>query len=623
MILNSESIKLKGVADPEQKNLNNVTWEVLEGTAEVDENGVVSVTEDTAVGEKILIMASAPNPNHGKSFDDSVGYVNTEDAVLTDIIELENQFVMPLKSIKIIENSTTSDASEGIHFSGTSFALHVQPSPNNAEYSQVEWEILSGETYGTIDSDGVYNINSSANGSPVTAMARSTVNSGLTSTVTFYPTYSRRQINEYGEDVEVDIKNINIIYNSGSTYIDFYAFGTPVVRYNAYDPNSMFDEYSSLDVTWVIRTAWKKKNDSDSWKSVLTNYEDPGVTGDGNFEKPHFEGNRLWLADDTTNRLQRISIEAQLYGKDDENNPIIVKTRGCTYDFTYSNSDGIVPVTGIKLKNNVNLYSGVLKTTSNGVVFSTNDKNNYPLSGLFEPTDSIYENGVYKTLDGQNTYNFDPNKVQIAHTNGNYTTKLCTLHPIREVRAEYGADGTEEWVASYPIGGEGKYATREWYYDQYNTNLRQIYSPKNRININFNAKITGPDVPVSDVTSIRLYLMGNEMQTTTKISPTSSVTHNQDLRPVVTATTTGTPIPNGFFEARNQSGEVIYNSDGKAIIPIFTVSNSNSADTKTYCAINCFGKELRLYDTGGIQKLMKVKTKIRGMDVEGSFLVKH
>lgn len=601
MIVNSESIKLKGVADPEQKNLNNVIWDVLQGTAVVSEDGIVSITENTTIGEDILVRASVRNPNYEKSFDDSVGYVNTEDEFLTDVIYLQNQYTMPLKSLTILE--------DGWEVACQSIALHVEPSPNVSDYSQVTWSVVNGE--GSIDNNGVYSIDQSESGDPVTVKATSVVDSGISATATIYPKFSRRETTIYGEDEDLDI-NINIFYNSGGTYADYHAYATPVFRANT---SSTFDTHSNIDdnITWSVRVAYKFINGG--WKNYDARDNNGNLIVSG--EKPHFVGSRLILDNDTTNPLQRVSIVATLNDLSGKT----ITSRGCTYDFEYN--ENIIPVENIKLKTGISLYNGVITTNNVGtngtIILNAANRTNYALSGLFEPTDSVYENGVYKRESDGKIYNFDPNRVQFAHTDGNYHSKLCTLHQTREVRAEYGVDGSEEWEVSYPMYGEPYYGTREWNYDQYNTQLTKIYTVKNRICKNINAQIKGPDAPNATLTSVKMSVMGMDMHTTTYDSNNNLIaTENENVYPVITATTTGVPIDNGIFTVKNQDGDPILNSQLQPIVPIYTVRGD-----EFYYRINSLGYDLRIYDTGGVEKTCSIETKIGSFRVIGYFKVKH
>lgn len=602
MILYSESIKLKGISDPEQKNLNNVTWEVLEGTAVVSEDGVVSITENTTIGEDILVRASVRNPNFEKSFDDSVGYVNTEDEFLTDVIYLQNQYTMPLKSLTILE--------DGWEVACQSIALHVEPSPNVSDYSQVTWSVVNGE--GSIDSNGVYSIDQSESGDPVTVKATSVVDSGISATATIYPKFSRRETTIYGEDEDLDI-NINVFYNSGGTYADYYAYATPVFRANTSDT---FDTHSSIDdnITWSVRVAYKFINGG--WKNydALDNNGNLIVSG----EKPHFVDNRLILDPDATNPLQRVSIVATL----NDSSGKTITSRGCTYDFEYN--ENIVPVEDIKLKTGVTLHNGVVTTNNTGtngtIVFNASDRKDYSLVGLFEPTNSVYEDGVYKRESDGKIYNFDPNRIQFAHTDGNYHSELCTLHQTREVRAEYGVDGSEEWEASYPMYGEPYYGTREWNYDQFNTQLTKIYTVKNRICKKINAQIKGPDVPNKELISVKMTIMGQDMKTETYNSNNELVaTQNETKLPLITATTAGMPIDNGKFTVKNQDGDPIFNSQSQIVTPIYTVKPTDGA---YYYRINSLGYDLRIYDTDGAEKECTIETNVGGFKVIGYFKVK-
>ena len=63
MILNSETIKLKGLSDPEQNDLRNVRWDVLKGQAEIDSQGNLTVNEFAELNDEILVMATIDNPN--------------------------------------------------------------------------------------------------------------------------------------------------------------------------------------------------------------------------------------------------------------------------------------------------------------------------------------------------------------------------------------------------------------------------------------------------------------------------------------------------------------------------------------------------------------------------------
>lgn len=77
MILNSETIKLKGLSDPEQNDLRNVRWDVLKGQAEIDSQGNLTVNEFAELNDEILVMATIDNPNYGKEFPNYSGNVNT------------------------------------------------------------------------------------------------------------------------------------------------------------------------------------------------------------------------------------------------------------------------------------------------------------------------------------------------------------------------------------------------------------------------------------------------------------------------------------------------------------------------------------------------------------------
>jgi hypothetical protein len=303
-----------------------------------------------------------------------------------------------------------------------------------------------------------------------------------------------------------------------------------------------------------------------------------------------------------------------------------VKTRGCTYDFKYD--ENIVPVEDIQLKTGITLFNGVITTNSNGsngtIIFNANDRNDYPLSGLFEPTDSVYENGVYKRESDGKTYNFDPNRVQFAHTDGNYHSNLCTLHQTREVRAEYGVNGSEEWEVSYPYYGEPYYGTREWNYNQYNTQLKKIYTVKNKIRKKVDARITGPDVPNEALTSVKMSVMGNPIKTTTYTGGTTPIIQNENANFVLVSTEDLIGIPrNGSISVVNQNGDPIFNSKGEPIQPLYTINplNENNVE-KYYCRVNPLGHDIRVYSTGGQDKTITIETNIGNFRVVGEFKVK-
>jgi len=565
MILNSESIKLKGLSDPEQNDLKNVRWDVLKGQAEIDSQGNLTLNEFAELNDEILVMATIDNPNYGKEFPNYSGNVNTTAETFSDTISLTNKYRMPLKGLTI--DGGVDD------YSGSALKLNVVPSPNRSEYSQVTWEIISGNDYATIDDTGLLGIKNNVT-SPQTIEIKTTskVNSNISASISMNVQYS-----DSIQDVENSVV-IRPIANYGGTYVDFYAYRTPLLKGENHLP---IDQFSSVDtnVTWELTR---------------------NFSGDAYFGTTAKDKNRLYLDSGVTG-IQSMIITCKMV-KEVDGNTIILGKKEYHCEFTYDNT--VAPLPGIRVKPNFRMtFEGgaVLTTDSSGnITFdATNDSNRKQCclqtaeEYLVEPSEPAPE--------GKH-YDFDPTQVKFSHEDGNYTSKLCTLSQAPYVRTEFDKDdglSQETWYINYPMIYEDNNSTRKYNYDSTlgsdGRNLKVCY-PRNRMTIITNATILRPKkvMDTNDESTIVYIYCGNTKLRviTATLNDNKNVVYNETEEGEVKKIETnipGVPIDGVSFSIKNQSGNTICNTDNQEVKGIYTIVQGSN-----YCHVNPLGYDMRI-----------------------------
>lgn len=162
-----------------------------------------------------------------------------------------------LGKVTLVGNVPVAGVSIDSHSSyiGTEANLNVLFSPTNTTQRNVEWSIISGGSYASIDSEtGVLSINSNANKSPVTVKVTSLDNPSLTDTKPLIVSYSEAKIVELeyiGTDgyvdlgvtanntVEIDITYLlpNIQLGSNERQAPFWCYDTYIIHQPGNDIN--------------------------------------------------------------------------------------------------------------------------------------------------------------------------------------------------------------------------------------------------------------------------------------------------------------------------------------------------------------------------------------------------
>ena len=580
MILNSESIKLKGVADPEQTGLNNIRWDVLQGQAEIDSQGNLTVNEFAELNDEILVMATIDNPNYGKEFPNYSGSVNTTAETFSDTISLTNNYRMPLKSLTI-------DGGD-FDYNGSSFKLNAVPLPNRSDYAPVTWEIVSGGSFASIDNDGNLSINNNVTSKQQIAVkATSNVDNSISAIALINAQYSEPvQYDIYGEPINPDVENsvvIRPIANYGGTYVDFHAYRTPLLKNTNHLP---IDPLSSIDgsVTWEL----------------ADNYRGNAHFGENG------ERNRLFL-DPNVNGVQGMVVICKLE-KEVNGNTILLGKKEYYCEFTYDSN--IAPITGIRVKPNFTMtFEGgaVLTTDSQGNITFDATKDVNRKQCCLQAVEKYLVEPKEPAPEGKH-YDFDPTKVKFSHADGNFDSKLCTLSQAPYVRTEFDKDDgltQETWYINYPMIYEDNNSTRKYNYDSTlgsDGRYLKVTYPRNRMTITTNVTILRPKkvMDTNDESTIVYIYCGNTKLRVIEATSNENgnIVYNETNEGEVKKFETnvpGVPIDGVSFGIKNQNGHPICNTNNQEATGLYTVIQGNS-----YCHVNPLGSDMRIMNAASV-----------------------
>lgn len=160
--------------------------------------------------------------------------------------------IVPLQSLAINSDST---------FTGMSLQLSVSYNPSTTTETGVYWEIVSGDTYASIDSNGLLTVDRTANNSSVEVRATSRHNASIVATKTITVTYEYNILRVVPNNITFSFNNGSpitfVLKASGSNYLERMLYATEgtkklnTISDNSYAPGAssyITDDMYMIDI---------------------------------------------------------------------------------------------------------------------------------------------------------------------------------------------------------------------------------------------------------------------------------------------------------------------------------------------------------------------------------------
>lgn len=182
-------------AIPENSDAGSLTWSVDSGPATVDEQGSFLLTPEAKKGDTIVVRATSDK-------EDASGNA------IEGVAILETNTLAALESLKIEGASS--------RVVGTGVQLKAVPSPLLDSFKAVNWYVLTGANYASIDGTGYLHIMSNARNAFVVVRAISKAVPTVQEDIAFYVTY------DDSANPVVSLKHCGIMYGD---HVEFHAYG--------------------------------------------------------------------------------------------------------------------------------------------------------------------------------------------------------------------------------------------------------------------------------------------------------------------------------------------------------------------------------------------------------------
>lgn len=592
--------QLVPIAEPAAASLSAVSYDVLTGNATVDDEGLLTVADNAAVGDTIMVMAKTPNPNYDSSIADSDSNPEYFEAAAI----MTNGYEAPLKSLEIKPGN--------IPFVGQTLRLEAVPTPNIDAYKAVTWR-AAGSKYVSIDAFGNLTIAPEATGQQrVSVLAMSSVNKKIQAVADILMTYENP--NTSGRTVRL----IHPIVSVGGEYVDFYAYG-----YTGYttDKTTVVD----TGVTWEVMEV---KNTSDSVAEINKGITDGTATAGASINAilPVNMG-RVTSPDILNDSWYTSEDVAEVSGVTPSVGPLkALGSTNFTYTFVESSSGGLV--NRLYLNPNIEGPQAVCVRCTYGTDISytqwfefTYQAGKLPVTDLtvtqhtlngFAPRGTAYDwhylakdyiKPIVAAGKSVDDYVFDYNKIAVCHTDGEadsiYTHLSRSQNGIK-LHITNDADHTSEHLRIvYALDGEEPY----WL----NDNWKQLAIE----NAGGRAEYYYPLMRNYNTSPVAFTFTGYANTITATSIKITGVADTYDGDAMGTAE--GMIIDGVQFGVADAST----NQSLDKTAALFTIIEGGE-----YCSIDAKGNRMRLYSTGGEFKKVTVKAALAGMEATASFYVK-
>jgi len=648
------------VSYPSGSDAGTVVSEVIEGEAEIDNNGLLTLSEDAPQNSVITIRTTASNMPTTKKIDpDTQTEVEVENYFLTSVV---NKCPKPLTSLEIYPGSSKL-------YKAKTIQLSVIPAPANVEYTKdITWS-SSNIRVATVDSNGLMTIGDLVKSQSVTITA---TKNGITASRTYVVTY---------DDTEQDINIIErCVAAIGGEWAEFHAWGrrgytrldyenvdnlvtwsvTPIITAQETEDaisnssvasamprsaqqammipiNNMSGDSLSVQTADLVNTydvATTVMYPLEMIKTLTQNEglqpstftEKVNVNGGGTIMKapalrssntklvsttystPTFVDNKLYFTNDgvADGTVQGIAVTCNLYDSASNVGDIshLVHSKTNVYSFKYQT--GKLPVTDIELvgvNEGESGYNEFITVPSNNTIRvnipSIESGKNIKLRYFVQP--------IVATGHTVDDYLFDPEKVYFSHIDGVKENSLCTLsyyHSSEKGKSgaymylKGGADGSEYWKVAYSLEGENPWDTMN--HDRMDTEEMEEYGR--------HLYYCPPNYITNQVTAELSHPAVQPNATAIKIL----------CKDTYVGEVSGAPIDGGQLSTVNAANNqpVVDVNSGTKLTAIYTVISGGE-----YCSINPYGYDMRIYSTGGEEKDVTVKATIGNLTATATFKV--
>lgn len=391
--MTTEEKQLALVETPTGADMGEVTWNVSRGPAKVSSKGLLSLAGDAKKGDLIVVEATS-------------SVLADEDG--TAVAVIENQCVPRLEKLGIEPGNTIVE--------GQGIQLTAVPTPYVDDYKHVNWNVVTGSEYASVDSMGYVAFAKKASHSFVVVKATSRIDPTISAMIELEVTYNAAR----------DTRWIEQRASVGGEYIDFFA-----MSHTSHEVDGS-QRIADNDVVWSVVSDEESESVSPRQKispakPLETDLSMPAVTpslllssSDGPAFSDADHPYRLVLAN--REGVQQVTVRCAL--KEDSS-----IYRDEIYEFAYQ--AGKLPLTGL-----------------------TFDMSEYvaPVGGgyytkLREHVHPYPDNAVY-----------DPSRVSFTHDNSDY----CSLEYDGRVAVKEGVIGAKEnWTIGYALEGESKVHPKE------------------------------------------------------------------------------------------------------------------------------------------------------------------
>lgn len=647
------------VSYPSGSDAGTVVSEVIEGEAEIDNNGLLTLSEDAPQNSVITIKTTASNMPTTKKIDpDTQAEVEVENYFLTSVV---NKCPKPLTSLEIYPGNSIIKAK--------TIQLSVIPTPANVEYTKdITWS--SNNTNVMVNSSGLMTIGPTVT-RPQSVTITATKN-GITASRIYKVTYDNTE-----QDVNIIERCVAAV---GGEWAEFHAWGrrgytrlgyenvdnlvtwsvTPIITaqetedaisnssvasamprsaqqammipVNNMSGDSLSVQTADLVNTYdvattvmypleMIKTLTQNEGLQPSTFTEKVNVNSGGTImrapalRSGNtklvsttYSTPTFIGNKLYFANDgvTEGTVQGIAVTCNLYDSASNVGDIshLVHSKTNVYSFKYQT--GKLPVTDIELvgvNEGESGYNEFITVPSNNTIQvnipSVESGKNIKLRYFVQP--------VVATGHTVDDYLFDPEKVYFSHIDGVKENSLCTLsyyHSSEKGKSgaymylKGGADGSEYWKVAYALEGENPWDTMN--HDRMDTEELEEYGK--------HLYYCPPNYITNQVTAELSHPAVQPNATAIKIL----------CKDTYVGEVSGAPIDGGQLSTVNAANNqpVVDVNSGTKLTAIYTVISGGE-----YCSINPYGYDMRIYSTGGEEKDVTVKATIGNLTATATFKV--
>lgn len=648
------------VSYPSGSDAGTVVSEVIEGEAEIDNNGLLTLSEDAPQNSVITIRTTASNMPTTKKIDpDTQTEVEVENYFLTSLV---NKCPKPLTSLEIYPGNSKL-------YKAKTIQLSVNPTPANVEYTKdITWS-SDNIRVATVDSNGLMTIGDLVKSQSVTITA---TKNGITASRTYTVTYDNTE-----QDVNLIERCVAAV---GGEWAEFHAWGrrsytrldyenvdnlvtwsvTPIITAQETEDaisnssvasamprsaqqammipiNNMSGDSLSVQTADLVNTydvATTVMYPLEMIKTLTQNEglqpstftEKVNVNSGGNimrapalksgntklvsttYSTPTFDGNKLYFANDgvADGTVQGIAVTCNLYDSTSNVGNInhLVHSKTNVYSFKYQT--GKLPVTDIELvgiNEGESGYNEFITVPSNDTIQvnipSTESGKNIKLRYFVRP--------VVATGHTVDDYLFDPEKVYFSHIDGIKENSLCTLsyyHSSEKGKSgaymylKGGADGSKYWKVAYALEGENPWDTMN--HDRMDTEELEEYGK--------HLYYCPPNYITNQVTAELSHPAVQPNATAIKIL----------CKDTYVGETSGAAIDGGQLSTVNAANNqpVVDTSSGTKLTAVYTVISGGE-----YCSINPYGYDMRIYSTGGEEKDVTVRATIGNLTATTTFKV--